>query len=41
MESSKALYKNPISEPIAGEKLSTKLLQLTNKCKLFNNIASG
>ena len=32
-ESSEQVYTNPIADPIASDKLSTKLLQLTTKCK--------
>ena len=30
------LYKSPISEPMATEKLSAKLLTLVKKCKIFS-----
>jgi len=34
-ENTQEVYTNPIANPIASDKLSTKLLQLTTKCKLF------
>lgn len=34
-ESAPEVYTNPIADPIATDKLSTKLLQLTMKCKKF------
>jgi len=36
----KQLYVSPIATPIATEKLTTKLLSLTTKCK-FNNFKNN
>jgi hypothetical protein len=34
-ENTKEVYTNVIADPIASDKLSTKLLQLTTKCRNF------
>ena len=35
-ETQQSLYESPIADPIASEKLTNKLLQLTSKCKKLN-----
>ena len=38
----KVLFATPIADPIASDKLSTKLLQLTTKCKQnYLTVTSG
>lgn len=38
VETNQPLYATPIADPIATDKLTTKLLQLTTKCNLINHI---